>query len=202
MRYKEYKLFPTYVFKFDYSEIFTNEDIKVMISDINRICEDGRFIQDDERTPKYQSKPILFLEDAPELWQKLKYTFLESCQNYLDKVENFTNNQNSIKFTGSRAWFYKGWKSFNTTQSNPWHNHNPSFLSGVFYLSVPGDGTTGGTEFMDPRHNESHGCAMQLIDPSNLSWVIFPGWLYHKSNYSDSEIPRYVIAADSFVRVL
>lgn len=202
MKYQEYKLFPTHVMRFDCSEIITQNDVNTMISDIDKICEDGSYIQDNEQTPKYQSKPILFLDSAPETWQKLRYTFLDSCQHYLNLVDNFTLNQKSLKFTGARAWFYKGWKSFNATQSNPWHNHNPSFLSGVFYLSVPINNTgTGGTEFMDPRHNESHSCAAQIIEPVNLTWVIFPGWLYHKSNYCDTETPRYVIAADSYVKV-
>ena len=201
MKYQEYKLFPTHVLRFDCSEIITQSEVYTMISDIDKICEDGRHIQNDEKTPKYQSKPILFLEDAPEIWQKLKYTFLDSCQHYLNLVDNFTNNQTALKFTGARAWFYKGWKSFNATQGNPWHNHNPSFLSGVFYLSVPSKGTEGGTEFMDPRANECHAPTAQLIEPMNLTWVIFPGWLYHKSNYCDTETPRYVIAADSYIRV-
>jgi len=201
MKYQEFKLFPTTVLRFDCSEVITNDDVNAMIFDIDKICDNGKYIQDDEKTPKYQSKPILFLDEAPEIWQKLKYTFLNSCQQYLQTVNDFVNNQNSMQFTGARAWFYKGWKSFNVTQTNPWHNHNPSFLSGVFYLSVPGNENEGGTEFMDPRQNESHGVRNQFIAPINLTWVIFPGWLYHRSSYCDTETPRYVIAADSYVKV-
>lgn len=69
MKYQEYKLFPTHVLRFDCSEIITQSEVYTMISDIDKICEDGRHIQNNEKTPKYQSKPILFLEDAPEIWQ-------------------------------------------------------------------------------------------------------------------------------------
>lgn len=201
MKYKEYNLFPTQVLKFDFSDSFTREETDLMVADINYICNEGNLIQDDDLTPKYQSLPILFLDIAPPFWQKLKLTFLDSCKNYLKIVDNFSKNQTSLQFTGTRAWFYKGWNSLNKTQSNPWHNHNPSFLSGVFYLSMPEDENKTGTEFLDPRQHFSHGSRTQMIEQMNLSWIIFPGWLYHKSVLSISETPRYIIAADSYVKV-
>jgi hypothetical protein len=79
-------------------------------------------------------------------------------------------------------------------ESNPWHHHNPAFLSGVYYLKIPGDGTVGGTEFHDPRTAPALGTRNQSVEPVENSWVIFPGWLQHRSNYVDTEEPRYVIA--------
>lgn len=203
MRYQEYKLFPTTVIRFDYSTHFSLDEQNKMISDIDMITNCAELMIESDLHPKYQSKSILFKEDAPEIWQKLKYSFLESCENYLSLVENFTKNQSSIKFTHTNAWFYKSWKSLNEKQYNPWHNHSPSFLSGIFYLNIPSEnGIEGGTEFMDPRQNESHGCNMQIVEPINFTWIVFPGWMYHRSNRSNTETPRYVIAADSFMKVL
>lgn len=170
-----------------------------MIKDIDFLCDNQLHIQIDDKTPLYQSKPILFLEKAPAVWKKLQETFLESCHIYLNKVKNFCNNQESIEIIGSRAWFYKGWKSLNQKQSNPWHQHYPAFLSGVFYLRIPTE--EGGTEFMDPRQNEAKTIRNQMLAPIECTWVIFPGWLFHRSGYCDSESPRYVIAADSYVKV-
>lgn len=132
MRYQKFELFPTHVIKFDLSDVITQDDVTAMITDIDAICAHDNLMQNNELTPKHQSKPILFLPDAPAVWQKLKQTFLMCCDTYLKQVPNFVNNQDTMEFTGSRAWFYKGWKSLNVGQSNPWHGHTPSFLSGIF----------------------------------------------------------------------
>lgn len=200
MRYQKFELFPTNVFKFDCTESFNQDEVYSMVHDIDMLVEDGTSMQYNELTPKHQSKPILFQPDAPPVWQKLKHTFLEACKLYLENTENFVSNQKSLEFTGSRAWFYKGWNSLNSNENNPWHDHHPSFLSGVFYLKVP-DAAGGGTEFMDPRANESKSTRNVCIEPNELCWVIFPGSMTHKSELSDSEQPRYVIAADSYVKV-
>jgi hypothetical protein len=109
---------------------------------------------DDELTPKYQTWVMLFRDDAPAIWLKLREEFYQACRNYLNNVDNFCSNQDKLDFTGSGAWVYKGWKSLDQAEGNPWHDHNPAFLSGVYYLHDPGDGTTGGTEFHDPRKAE------------------------------------------------
>ncbi len=201
MKYQKFELFPTHVIKFDLSEVITQDDVTAMITDIDAIIVHDNLMQVGELTPKHQSKPILFLPDAPAVWQKLKQTFLMCCDTYLKHVPNFVNNQDTMEFTGSRAWFYKGWKSLNVGQSNPWHGHTPSFLSGIFYLRIP-KAEGGGTSFMDPRLNEAKQTINVVIEPTELTWVIFPGSMYHQSQQSNSEEPRYVIAADSYVKVI
>ena len=114
---------------------------------------------------------------------------------------DFTGQQNNLAFTHSGAWCYKGWRSLNNNQSNPWHHHNPAFLSGVYYLKVPGDGSSGGTEFHDPRTAPALGTRFQSIAPQEYTWAIFPGWLSHKSNFVDTDEARYVIAANMYVKV-
>ena len=201
MRFQKFELFPTYVYKFDFSNVITQSDVAAMISDIDMIIKDDKLMQINHLTPMHQCKPILFKDSAPPVWHKLKETFLYSCKMYLEGAENFVHNSDALEFTGTRAWFFKGWKSLNITQSNPWHCHNPSFLSGVFYIKVP-NAPGGGTSFMDPRLSESKQTINVTIDPTELSWVIFPGWMYHQSQHCDSEEPRYVIAADSYIKVI
>ena len=196
------QLYPTNIIQCDWSTYFSSSDVEVMIKDVDKIIDQKILMQYDERTPKHQSKPILFKEDRPAVWQKLKHTFLTSCKKYIDLIEDFTHNKDMLEFTGQRAWFYKGWSSLDKTQTNPWHNHTPSFLSGVFYLSIPNNSTDLGTEFADPRYNEFRNIRNQSSASFPLTWAIFPGWLNHKSVQSNLEIPRYVIAADSYIKVI
>ena len=144
---------------------------------------------------------MLFRDDAPPIWQKLREEFYQACRNYLATVDDFIQNQNALDFTGSGAWVYKGWKSLDEKDSNPWHDHNPSFLSGVYYLHDPGDGTTGGTEFHDPRLSSAHTTRMQEILPMENTWIIFPGWLAHRSRQLPLEEPRYVVSGNLYVKV-
>ena len=202
MRYQTFQLFPTTILKFDLKGLFTDEEINLMINDVNQISNNDRLMQINDFTPKHQSKPILFQENIPPYWQKLKLSFLQCCNHYINNVQQFTHNQNTLELTHARAWFYKGWKSLNETQVNPWHNHNPSFLSGVFYLKLPEESKSSGTEFSDPRVAESHVAANQSVEGTEYTWVIFPGWLYHKSGNCNTEEPRITIAADSYVKVL
>ena len=116
-------------------------------------------------------------------------------------MNEFCQNQDALEFTGSGAWVYKGWKELNSAEGNPWHDHNPSFLSGVYYLHDPGDGTTGGTEFHDPRTAPAHGTRMQEVLPIENTWIIFPGWLGHKSCQLPLEEPRYVVSGNLYVKI-
>jgi hypothetical protein len=203
LQMKRFDVFPTSLVVFDWSSVFSEADVENMISDIDAIIEDGRHLQINERTPRWQCKPILF---NPEItpgqhWQRLAQTFSQSCHLYTENVQDFCNNQNALEPGGLRAWFYKGYKSLNETQKNPWHNHSPSFLSGVFYLRVPGDHSVGGTEFRDGRGPGMRSIRDIVMLPYTLSWTIFPGWMDHRSSRVDTEDPRYVIAADCYIKV-
>lgn len=200
MNIETYSLFPTNIVRTDFRGFITPEDHSTMMQSVDMLIENGVYT-DNELTPKYQTSVILFHDDAPPIWQKLKQTFYQACQNYLQATPGFTGNQDALEFTGAGAWCYKGWKSLNATETNPWHHHNPSFLSGVYYLKVPGDWSVGGTEFHDPRTAPAHGTQNQCIAPQEYTWIIFPGWLSHKSNYVNTEEPRYVIAANMYVKV-
>ena len=195
----KYQCFPTHIIRSKCPSI-TPHDKQEMMACTDWMIENKMFT-DNEFTPKYQTSVILFRDDAPAVWLKLREEFYNACRNYLNEVDNFVQNQDALEFTGSGAWVYKGWKSLNKVETNPWHDHNPSFLSGVYYLHDPGDGTTGGTEFFDPRKSEAHGTRMQEIVPIENTWIIFPGWLGHRSIQLPLEEARYVVSGNLYVKV-
>ena len=199
LEYMKYDLFPTHILRSKCPSI-TPEDKQEMMACTDWMIEQKMYTQN-EFTPKYQTHVMLFRDDSPAVWLKLREEFYNACRNYLRLIEGFCQNQNVVEFTGSGAWAYKGWKSLNKGESNPWHDHNPSFLSGVYYLHDPGDGIDGGTEFHDPRKAEGHGTRMQELSPIENTWIIFPGWLAHRSRQLPLEEPRYVIAANLYVKV-
>ena len=195
----KYNLFPTAIVRSKCPSI-TPQDKKDMMDCTDWMIEQKMYTES-ELVPKYQTHVMLFRDDAPAVWLKLREEFYQACRNYLARVDNFCQNQDCLEFTGSGAWVYKGWKSIDQHETNPWHDHNPSFLSGVYYLHDPGDGTCGGTEFHDPRKSEAHGTRMQEILPIENTWIIFPGWLGHRSRQLPLEEPRYVVSGNLYVKV-
>lgn len=201
MKFQKHDIFPTSIVKVDVSDKLSDQDHQNMMKQTDLMIENGQ-IQPCPPAPLYQTNATVFNDDSSESFLKLRQTFIDACGCYLSSVSDFCPNQNALEPTGTGAWVYKGWKNLNETQSNPWHNHNPAFLSGVYYLKVPGDLNSGGTEFHDPKHPQSHNTRNIQIAPTEKSWIIFPGWLMHKTNYVEtSEDTRYVVAANLFVRV-
>jgi hypothetical protein len=203
IRYQRFQLFPTTAIKFDVSDVITQDHKSMMIQDIDDMEKNNLYLQLDETTPRLQSLPVMFTIPyiSKECWQILQQTFMDCCYQYLQIVENFSNNQAQLVCTGSRAWFYKSNDTMNQNPRNPKHHHSPSFLSGVFYLEVPGDGISGGTEMCDPRGPAERSTQGVEILPTNLSWLIFPGWMEHVAGRQNTRESRYVIAADCYVKV-
>ena len=195
----KYACFPSYIVRSKCPSI-TPQDKQEMMDCTDWMIDQGMY-NESELIPKYQTHVILFRDDAPAIWLKLREEFYNACRLYLKSVDSFCPNQNSLDFTGSGAWVYKGWKSIDQQESNPWHSHNPACLAGVYYLHIPGDKTTGGTEFHDPRMSEAHGTRMQEIAPMENTWIIFPGWLPHRSRQLPLEEPRYVVSGNLYVKV-
>lgn len=191
--------------RFDVSADVLPKHRQCMIADVDAMIHDNVHLQINEITPKYQSLPVLFHEQYPYVsrshWQILRDTFVNCCGKYLQTTENFCQNQEQLQPTGIRAWFYKGSREINQGQDNPVHNHVPAILTGVFYIQVPGDGLEGGTELIDPRGPAERSTRMTQIPPILGTWIIFPAWMDHRSCQVDSELPRYVIAADCYVKV-
>jgi hypothetical protein len=195
----KYDLFPTHIVRSKCPDI-TPQDKQEMMDSVDWLIE-NKMYTDNVLTPKYQTHVMLFRDDAPPVWHKLRESFNQACRNYLDGVDEFCLNQEHIEFVGSGAWAYKGWKSIDQKESNPWHDHNPAFLSGVYYLHDPGDGKDGGTEFHDPRTAPAIGTRMQSCHPMENTWIIFPGWLCHRSCQLPLEEPRYVISANLSINI-
>ena len=208
MRSQTIEVFPTILKRYDASDVITEQDVKEMINDIDDIHQNHQdWMQLDDLTVRYQCKPILFNHDYPYAakphWQRLTKTFVDACYDYTQSVSDRLKNQDNLDLTGVRAWFYKSNRE--SWQQNPnrvYHNHSPSYLSGVFYLRVVGDLATGGTEFCDPRGPGEKSVRNIEVTPMNLTWIIFPGWLDHAAGPADSDDWRYTIAADSYVKVL
>mgnify|MGYP001284154575 CR=1 FL=1 len=196
-----YELFPTHIIRSKCPSI-TLQDKQEMMDCVDWMIEQGMYT-DNALTPKYQTHVLLFRDDSPSIWLKLREEFYTACKHYLDNVKDFCQNQDRLDFTGSGAWAYKGWKSSDERESNPWHDHNPTFLAGVYYLHIPSgwDGNGGGTEFHDPKTAPGIGTRMQSIAPIENTWIIFPGWLSHKSMQIPLEEPRYVVSGNLYVKV-
>lgn len=194
MKLRKLDLFPTSIIQVQCEEFSTQEQLE-MIESIDMLIENGLYGK--PPLPTFQTYQILFNTDAPAIWQKLKKSFIKCCEIYLNSVESFCPNQSNVKFTSCAAWAFK--KDSSNIEDNPWHNHNPAFLSGVFYLKVPNKNS--GTEFMDPRNAPADGMRNAFIESPELSWSIFPGWLPHKSCIYDDNHDRYVVAANVYAAV-
>lgn len=186
MQVQEYNTFPTKVLQIDVSDVITTSDTSDMILTIDDLINNYPDSLSDSSTVQTQSKTILFDNEAPACFQKLKKTFLKSCEIYLQEYEHDYIN------THSRAWFFKSSKSSSTPIS--WHDHYPSLLSGVFSIKSQGIGTI----FKNPV-SFSLDKSPIVIEPKDLSWIIFPSSLVHSNDNITSNNDRYVVAADYFV---
>lgn len=208
MKSQTVEIFPTVLMRFDASEIINDKDVQDMIDDIDDIHENlNELMQIDDLTIPYQSLPVLFNDRFPfhsrPHWKKLSDTFIKACYDYNHSVTEFVQNQESLALTGIRAWFYKSNReSWKQRTGRTYHNHRPSYLSGIFYLQVPGNLQQGGTEFCDPRGPGLRKNRNVELMPINKTWVIFPGSLDHAATPSDTDQWRYTVAADSYVRVM
>lgn len=199
-----YDLFPTTVMQFDTAEYFDSGVVADMIQDIDSIIEQGTYMQINDRTPNWQSLPVLWRTDLSwehrYHWSLLKNSFLQACTIYIDQVSDFVRDKKNYCCTGVRAWFYKHDPQTCMIQNNPWHDHSPSLLSGVFYLDTVThrENSVNGTEFRDPRGAGSRVNRDVAIAPIPLGWAIFPGWMEHRTGSIDMDKTRYVIAADFY----
>ena len=61
----------------------TPQDKKDMMDCTDWMIEQGMYT-DNELTPKYQTHVMLFRDDAPAIWLKLREEFYQACRNYLE----------------------------------------------------------------------------------------------------------------------
>ena len=196
--FEETDLFPLKLIKIDCRDKFTSDELKSMMSFIDNEISYGRYLMDKDY-PKYQTFANAFL--FPE-FSKFKNIFYRACYAYIKNIEGFTKYKNLTKIISSQCWGYRSDIHSNSpTLRGPWHNHNPSLLSGVFYLKLPKDDNNCGTEFQDPLAPMKGAVHTNTIYPQELFLILFPGWLLHRSVLSNSEDYRYVLAADAFAGV-
>jgi len=199
MRISKSEIFPTTIVSVDVSDFITKQDQQDLIREIDAMCQKPELLHLNDLAPLVQSKPFVFGHDQSAVWLKLRRSFQMACEAYVKNTAQFVTNQEELFFTTCRAWFYKSNSDDQKKSGQPWHNHNPSFLSGAFYLKIPSDAEPAGTEFLDPRHPSAHRNKTYEIVPLELTWTIFPGWLNHRAGVITSKDYRYVIAADSYV---
>ena len=198
------QLYPTELLRFDVGSEFDPADTQTMIDDIDSMVKNKLHLQIDDRTPQYQSYPMLFNQNVipGKHWAKLADTFSRCCWLYTQNIKNICNNQDNLTLAGVRGWFYKRVQGTENADKLPWHSHYPAFLSGIFYLRVPPDpNDRGGTQFADPRSALCSRPRDVFVSPVEMSWLIFPSWLSHRTDPSPNPDPRYVIAADCYVSV-
>lgn len=197
------QIFPTTILSVpNENGFFTEEDRQRMVGLIDGLCTNEDVIYTSEHSPKIMSRSVLFKNGTDEIFEKLKYSFTRACHEYLTQVK-LSANQECVHFVTAEAWFLKSESQHMNAKEHivtAWHEHNPAYLSGTFYLSIPGDLEESGTEFHDPRMapavSKNNYVSIPAID---LGWNIYPGWLQHRPTRVVGSKPRYTIAADLFV---
>ena len=90
----KYDLFPTAIVRSKCPSI-TPQDKKEMMDCTDWMIEQGMYT-DNDLTPKYQTHVILFRDDAPAIWLKLREEFYQACRTYLKTVDSFVQNQDAF----------------------------------------------------------------------------------------------------------
>ena len=141
-----------------------------------------------------------------DLHKKLKYHELISW--IQEHVENYWKQLNYSRFITPEIvhmWSNMTPKGGNIIQ----HNHSPFEIAGSFYVDASPD--RGCLVLVDPNEmikgrlpyydsNESKQGRYffdHLVEPKSGRLVLFPGWLYHKTQKNPSDIPRVVIGLNA-----
>jgi len=198
MYYKNYKIFPTEILLFKQEENEFDLDVPSMIQDIEEEIQQQRHI--DNGAVPVQSYSILWKDDIEwcgkqnESWKNLQQSFIRCCEVYCEVCWGLSPEKFAILHTNS--WFYKTDSSL--WKENP-HNHFPATLSGIFYLKLNGGDKT---VFYDPR-NVSNQLKEWVFIPETQEnyWCIFPSHAQHSSMGTQTDLPRYVIAADAWLQI-
>jgi len=190
-------IFPIKVFRFDCSHDIDGSYVDGLTRLIDDEISEGYYWSRDD-SPKYQTSRNLFELDNASLIRDL---FKRAAYLYMVNSPDTFNRDLGITISDCNGWGYRSNSESNGSEDRgPWHNHNPSPITGVFYLKMPSDDNTCGTEFYNPLGMLKSSHDVTRLDPINLNWLIFPGWLQHRSIMSHSQEYRYVIAADCFLK--
>lgn len=188
-------IFPIKIFRVDCSKEVDSHYVKTLTDLIDDEIEKGHVCDND---PRHQTSRNLFLHDQAQL---IKELFVRSVRTYIANSPDSFNLNLEIEVSDCRGWGFRSNKESNNNHvKGPWHNHSPSPITGVFYLKSPKDDWSCGTEFNNPLGMFKSVQDVAVIDPLKLNWIIFPGWLQHRSVLTSSNDYRYIIAADCFLK--
>lgn len=194
IKYNDHFLFPQKVIRANVSGLFNADEINAMITGIDNEIAAGNYYQEPYNIPKFQTYSDIF--QLPEFF-KLRNTFVEASMCYAHKTPTMFRFPASLIVLNAFAWGYKSNLTLSMGQQRgPYHNHTPSTLSGIFYLKLPSDDNNCGTAFYSPNQSLASMQDEYIMNPVELSWVIFPSWMYHSTVMTMSQQYRYIVAAD------
>jgi len=173
--------------KYNFSSLITPEDNLKAISIIENLITEGHYFTN---SPRYQTNVNLFGLDDP-IWLKYRMSFLFSIFMYLGK---------EVQVSEMMSWSYM--TNLDTVENRDiyWHHHNTNQwkkkMSGVFYLRIPDDVTDTDLAGTEMAPNGVDGPGKYFVRPSEFTWSIFPGTLWHRPGIVQSNKYRFIIAAD------
>ena len=175
--------------KFNFSSIITEYDNHEAVSIIRKIIADGNYFIN---SPPFQTNENIFARPEP-IWLKYRMSFLFSVFMYLGR---------EAKVNNMMAWSYMTNLETHEDRDKLWHNHwhpthpDAKMMSGIFYLHIPEDVKDRdycGTE-MAPDGPESTN--KYFVSPTDFSWTIYPGHVFHRPGIPQSNNWRYILAVD------
>lgn len=183
----------------------------LFVSDVPELKEEHRqFIMncDYESDPKYSLTSDKHILDRPEL-KIIKDSILDKVNLYNKNGYNIQtkNDMDDFEFYIKTSWAIK------ITRGYPYaeHLHSRSVFSGVLYINV--DDNSGNINFSREHLNSTFSpfgfsvtewnqfnCDTWYIKPTVGKLVLFPSSLKHFMTDSESDITRYSVAFDVFIK--
>lgn len=149
------------------------------------------------------SKKVLDDQQCLPLKEKIE----KVLNDYIDQVQGI--DAQNFRFTIKTSWVLK----LEPGDYADEHYHSKSIFSGVLYLNVP-DNSSKINFHRPPSHVDPmtkwfewniknwniYNCEKYFIQPQNNMIVLFPSYLGHSTEKNDSDITRYCIAFDIFLK--
>lgn len=196
MNFEKVSILPTTILKVSTKDIFNQQDLDQMAKVIDEDIE-NRTDKTNNKKP-YQTLTDFFNDGKPIFLQKLKKTFIDSCNLYIKEITSYNSYHNHIKINRVRAWGFRTNNSFlKYPQKLLMHSHTPAFLSGIFYVKLSNEHKFI-TDFSSALSVAMNFDDVEGVENSVAHWSIFPGHLIHAPRIVNSPEYRYVIGADAY----
>lgn len=141
-------------------------------------------------------------------WQSVRnlyeHEFIKPLMDFIPICIFQTMVEMNVDLSKSKITISKMWANVNRPGSyNKSHQHNDSFISGVYYLDVPKD--SGNIYFEDPRNlwcllqasyteNDSFSRMEVEYEPKDGMIILFPSYLSHRVDINNSNSDRISIS--------